>query len=170
SMFVLRGLTIGATRQITGRTQVGALHEVPGYDLAHAVFAGDLVIAGANFPITILWWLGIAALATWVLLRTAFGNWIFGVGGDAGAARNVGVPVKRVKILLFMTTALAACLIAIIQALNLASTDALRGTGNEFITIIAVVVGGTLLTGGYGSAIGSVFGSLIYGMVSVGVI
>src|SRR5207249_974187 len=82
-----------------------------------AIFASDIQIGGVGFSIEILWWLAIAALATWVLLRTTFGNWIFGVGGDVNAARNVGVPVKRVKILLFMTTALAACLIAIIQAL-----------------------------------------------------
>ena len=105
-----------------------------------------------------------------MLLRTTFGNWIFGVGGDVNAARNIGVPVSRVKILLFMTTALAACLVAIIQSLTLASTDALRGVNNEFITIIAVVVGGTLMTGGYGSVIGSLFGALIYGMVRQGVI
>src|SRR6266536_1519438 len=170
SLFILRGLTIGLTSLITGRTQVGGLDAAPGYNSAFAIFASNIQIGGVGFSIEILWWLAIAALATWVLLRTTFGNWIFGVGGDVNAARNVGVPVKRVKILLFMTTALAACLIAIIQALNLASTDALRGTGNEFVTIIAVVVGGTLLTGGYGSAIGSVFGALIYGMVIVGVI
>ena len=170
SLFILRGLTIGLTSAITGRTQVGGLDAAPGYSSAFAIFASNIQIGGVGFSIEILWWLAIAALATWVLLRTTFGNWIFGVGGDVNAARNVGVPVKRVKILLFMMTALAACLIAIIQALHLASTDALRGTGNEFITIIAVVVGGTLLTGGYGSAIGSVFGSLIYGMVSIGVI
>ncbi len=170
SLFILRGLTIGLTSLITGRTQVGGLDAAPGYSSALAIFASNIQIGGANFSIEIIWWLVLAALATWVLLRTKFGNWIFGVGGDVQAARNVGVPVRRVKISLFMMTALAACLIAIIQALGLTSTDALRGTGNEFITIVAVVVGGTLLTGGYGSAIGSVFGALIYGMVNVGVI
>jgi simple sugar transport system permease protein len=170
SLYILRGLTIGLTSLITGRTQVGGLDAASGYSSALAIFASNIQIGGASFSIEIVWWLVIAVLATWLLLRTKFGNWIFGVGGDIQAARNVGVPVKRVKITLFMMTALAACLIAIIQALNLASTDALRGTGNEFITIVSVVVGGTLLTGGYGSAIGSVFGALIYGMVSVGVI
>ncbi len=170
SLFILRGLTIGLTALITGRTQVGGLDAAPGFSSAVAIFASNIQIGGVNFSIEIVWWLVLAALATWMLLRTKFGNWIFGVGGDVQAARNVGVPVRRVKITLFMMTALAACLIAIIQALNLTSTDALRGTGNEFFTIVAVVVGGTLLTGGYGSAIGSVFGALIYGMVNVGVI
>jgi len=170
SMFILRGLTIGLTRLITGRTQIGGLSAAPGYDLAHTIFASSFVIGGASFPISIVWWLVIAALATWVLLRTPFGNWIFGVGGDVQAARNVGVPVGRVKILLFMLTALAACLLAAIQAVAFTGSDVLRGQGNEFLTIIIVVVGGTLLTGGYGSAIGSVFGALIFGMVRQGIV
>lgn len=170
SLFILRGLTIGLASLITGRTQIGGIDAAPGFNSASALFASNIQIAEANFSIEIVWWLVLALLATWMLLRTKFGNWIFAVGGDANASRNVGVPVRRVKISLFMLTALAACLIAIIQTLNLASTDALRGTGNEFIAIVAVVVGGTLLTGGYGSAIGSLFGALIYGMVNVGVI
>jgi simple sugar transport system permease protein len=170
SLFIIRGVTIGVTRAMTGRTQVGGLDLAPGYDSAHAIFASPINIGGASFPIEIVWWLVIAALATWVLLRTSFGNWIFGVGGDVQAARNVGVPVKRVKIMLFMMTALAACLLAAIQAITFTGSDVLRGQDNEFLTIIAVVVGGTLLTGGYGSAIGSVFGALIFGMVRQGIV
>jgi simple sugar transport system permease protein len=170
SMFILRGATIGFTRLLTGRTQVGGLQEVPGYDLPHAIFSSDIQIGGAGFPITIVWWLVIAGVATWVLLRTSFGNWIFGVGGDMQAARNVGVPVDRVKIILFILTALSAWLLSVMQALRFTGSDVLRGQGNEFLTIIAVVVGGTLLTGGYGSAIGSVFGALIFGMVRQGIV
>ncbi len=170
SLFVIRGATIGFTRLLTGRTQIGGLQEVPGYDLAHAIFASDLVIGGAGFAVTIIWWLAIAALATWVLLRTSFGNWIFGAGGDAQAARNVGVPVARVKIILFILTAVSAWLLSVMQALRFTGSDVLRGNGNEFLTIIAVVVGGTLLTGGYGSAIGTVFGALIFGMVRQGIV
>jgi len=170
SLFIIRGATIGTTRLLTGRTQIGGVADVSGYDSAHAIFGSDLTIGGAHFPITIVWWLVIAALATWVLMRTPFGNWIFGVGGDPNAARNIGVPVSRVKIMLFMTTALAACLLAIIQAVKFTGSDVLRGTGQEFEAIIAVVIGGTLLTGGYGSAIGAVFGALIFGMVQQGIV
>jgi simple sugar transport system permease protein len=170
SLFVLRGATIGITRLQTGRTQLGGLEQAPGYDSAKTVFASSISIGGAAFPISIVWWLGIAALATWVLLRTSFGNWIFGVGGAFQASRNVGVPVRMVKIILFMTTALAGCLLAIIQAVQFTGADVLRGQGQEFNTIIAVVIGGTLLTGGYGSAIGAVFGALIFGMVSQGIV
>lgn len=170
SLFIIRGLTIGFTRLLTGRTQVGGLDLVPGFSSANVIFAGNIPIGDTGFPVEILWWLALAALATWVLLGTSFGNWIFGVGGDVQAARNVGVPVNRVKILLFMMTALSACLLAVIQAVTFTGADVLRGSNEEFLTIIAVVVGGTLLTGGYGSAIGSVFGALIFGMVRQGIV
>lgn len=169
TQFILRGTTIGVTRALTGLTQVGGLNQTAGYQLVRAVFDSNITIGDAQFPISIIWWLAITAIATWVLLGTPFGNWIFGVGGDAQAARNVGVPVRRVKILLFIGTALAACLLAVIQAVHSTGADVLRGQNQEFLTIIAVVVGGTLLTGGYGSAIGSAFGALIYGIVGQGI-
>jgi simple sugar transport system permease protein len=170
SLFIIRGLTIAYTRAMTGRTQVGGLDRAPGYGVMDGIFGFDIPIGGANFPISIVWWLGIAALATWVLLRTQIGNWIFGAGGDPNASRNVGVPVDRLKIGLFMTTAFAAWLVAAIQITVVKSADTLRGTQQEFIAIIAVVIGGTLLTGGYGSAIGAVFGALIFGMVRQGIV
>ncbi len=119
---------------------------------------------------SIVWWLVLATLATWVLLRTRYGNWVFGAGGAPDAARSMGVPVKRVKISLFMATAAAACLVAILQAVQFTGADTLRGELQEFRAIIAVVIGGTLLTGGYGSAIGAVFGALIFGMVRQGIV
>jgi simple sugar transport system permease protein len=170
TLYVIRGATIGSTRLLTGRTQIGSLDQAAGFGAAKAAFASTVSIGGAQFAISIVWWLVIAAVATWLLLRTSFGNWIFGSGGSVEAARNVGVPVSRVKILLFMGTAAAAGLVAIIQAVEFTGTDVLRGTGQEFFAIIAVVVGGTLLTGGYGSAIGAVLGALIFGMVRQGIV
>lgn len=167
TLFFVRGLTIGVTRQITGRTQIGALEEAPGFELATLFFGSNPV---GPFRVSILWWIVLAALATWILLRTRFGNWVVGSGGSAAAARSMGVPVKRVKISLFMTTAAAACLVAILQAVRFTGADTLRGELQEFRAIIAVVIGGTLLTGGYGSAIGAVFGALIFGMVRQGIV
>jgi simple sugar transport system permease protein len=112
----------------------------------------------------------LTALATWILLRTRFGNWIFAVGGDETAARNVGVPVHRVKITLFVLTALSAVVFACVQVFEIGSADTLRGTLKEFDAIIAVVIGGTLLTGGYGSAVGAFLGALIYGTVQIGIL
>jgi simple sugar transport system permease protein len=170
SLFIIRGITIGMTRLITGRTQVGGLQKMPGFDGVATLFGYDFQLFGAAFPISILWWIIVAAISTWVLLRTQFGNWIFAVGGNAVAARMVGVPVTRVKILLFMNTALAAWLVAMIEVSSARSADVLRGQQREFYAIIAAVIGGVLLTGGYGTVIGAVLGALIYGMVRQGVV
>jgi simple sugar transport system permease protein len=170
SLFIIRGLTIGGTRLITDRTQLGGLDDLPGYTIMRNIFAIDLPLFGANFSISIFWWLAIGIIASWVLLRTRVGNWIFGSGGHAQAARQVGVPVNRLKIALFMTTASAAWLLATIQVITVKSMDTLRGEQLEFQAIIAAVVGGNLLTGGYGSAMGAMLGALIIGMVRQGVV
>lgn len=170
TLFIFRGLTIAVTRSRTNRTQLSGLDEVPGYTLAQSIFAKEFTLFGASFDIAILWWIGLATLATWVLLRTRQGNWIFGTGGAVDAARNTGVPVNRVKLALFITTALSACLVAIIQVVQFTNADTLRGTGKEFEAIIAAVVGGCLLTGGYGSAVGAALGALIFAMVQQGIV
>lgn len=165
SLFILRGLTIGVTRLITGRTQVSGLGDAAEADPLARLFIGDLF----GIPVSVYWWVVIAAAATWLLLKTRFGNWIFGVGGDPEAARNTGVPVGRVRVLLFIGTALAGTLFAALQVLDFGSADVTRGGGKEFEAIIAAVIGGCLLTGGYGSAVGAVFGALIFGMVQQGI-
>lgn len=170
TLFVIRGMTIGTTRLVTGRTQIGGLHEMPGYALVRPLFASDLHVAGVGFSVSILWWLAVAILGHHVLARTRFGNWIFGVGGAADAARMSGVPVRRVKIVLFMTTAAAAWLVAMLQAVAFTGADVLRGEQREFFAIIAAVIGGTLLSGGYGSVVGTVLGALIFGMVRQGIV
>ena len=105
----------------------------------------------------------------WVLFRTPYGNWIFAAGGDANAARNVGVPVAQVKISLFMLTAASAALLAALQVLNTGSADVLRGEQKELEAVAAAVIGGNLLTGGYGSVLGAAVGALILGMVQQGI-
>jgi simple sugar transport system permease protein len=189
ALFVLRGLTIGFTRLITGRTQVSGLKELSAGDWLAPLFDGTVgrplfqwmantgTIAAKpdgtplvdGIPMSIIWWLVIGIVATWVLLRTRFGSWIFGSGGDMNAARNIGVPVARVKIALFIFTACAATLVAAIQVLDAGSADTSRGLLKEFEAIIAAVIGGCLLTGGYGSAIGAMLGSLIFGTVQSGI-
>ena len=167
TLFIVRGLTIAVPRLVTNRTQLGGLDAVSGYEPARILFASA---PAGGVSIAVAWWLLAAALASWVLLRSPWGNWIFGVGGNADAARRMGVPVDRTRISLFVTTALAACLVGIIQVVRFTGADALRGEQQEFRAIIAVVIGGTLLTGGYGSAIGAVFGALIFGMVQQGIV
>jgi simple sugar transport system permease protein len=167
TFFILQGVNLGVTKAITNQVSVSGLDLAAGYESADKVFGGSF--SSHDFRITVLWWIAITILATWVLTRTRVGNWIFGVGGDANAARNVGVPVSRVKIGLFMTTSFVCALTGIMIALRLASTQAGQGVGEEFQYIIAAVVGGCVLTGGYGSAIGASLGATIIGMAFIGI-
>jgi simple sugar transport system permease protein len=168
TFFILQGVNLGVTKEITGTVRVAGLSEAPGFESAKDIFGGTFW-APHDFRVSVLWWIAITAIASWLLLRTRVGNWIFGVGGDAVAARNVGVPVPRVKIALFMTTALCSALVGIIIALRLGSMQAGQGIGDEFTYIIAAVVGGCLLTGGFGSAVGASLGALIIGMAFIGI-
>ncbi|MGH2969311.1 MAG: ABC transporter permease [Solirubrobacteraceae bacterium] len=168
TFFILQGVNLGFTKEITGTVRVAGLSDVGGANSAEHLFSSTFW-APHNFRISVIWWLAITLLATWVLARTRFGNWIFAVGGDANAARNVGVPVQKVKILLFMTVSTAAALVGIMIALRLGSIQAGQGIGEEFTYIIAAVVGGCLLTGGYGSAVGASIGALIVGMAFIGI-
>ncbi len=170
TLFILRGLAIAIPRGRTNRTQLGGLDDVPGFDIIDKLFGTKIQIAGGNFDIAILWMFGLGALASWFLSRTRVGNWVFGVGGDTNAARNVGVPVDKLRIGLFMLTAFAGFLVALIFAVQFNGSDSLRGTQLEFRAIIAVVVGGTLLTGGYGSVIGAMLGAVIFSMVQQGIV
>ncbi|MCY7419073.1 MAG: ABC transporter permease [Chloroflexi bacterium] len=170
SMLVLRGVTIAMTREITDQTIVrlppGAVDNP-----ALRLFSSPLfTIDRGVFRVELLWWLAVVVVGSWVLLRTRFGNWIFAVGGSAQAARYVGVPVSRVKIILFMTTAAAAALYSCIVVPQVGSANVNDGTGKEFQAIITAVVGGTLLTGGYGSVIGSAFGAFILGATALGIL
>ena len=168
TFFILQGVNLGVTKAITDQVSVSNIDSAAGYDSAKKVFGGTWW-SPHDFQITVLWWIVITVLGTWVLTRTRVGNWIFGVGGDQNAARNVGVPVKRVKIGLFMTTSFVCALTGIMIALRLASTQAGQGVGDEFQFIIAAVVGGCVLTGGFGSAIGASLGALIIGMAFIGI-
>jgi simple sugar transport system permease protein len=168
TFFILQGVNLGVTKAITNQVLVSGIDTAPGYDSANKIFGGSFW-SPHDFRITVIWWVVITAIATWVLARTRVGNWIFGVGGDANAARNVGVPVRHVKIGLFMTTSFVCALTGIMIALRLASTQAGQGVGDEFQFIIAAVVGGCLLTGGFGSAIGASVGATIIGMAFIGI-
>nr|WP_221474344.1 ABC transporter permease [Planomonospora venezuelensis] len=170
TFLMLQGINLGVTKALTGTVQVGGLRRAEGYEQARAALAGTVSLGGADFRVAILWWLGVTALATWVLMRTRAGNWIFAVGGDERAARAVGVPAGRTKIALFMTTAGAAWLVGSILALRFTSVQANAGLGQEFVYIIAAVIGGCLLTGGYGSAVGASIGAVIFGMADKGIV
>ncbi|MBX2854693.1 MAG: ABC transporter permease [Rhodobacteraceae bacterium] len=188
-LFILQGASLVGLKWFSGgSTQLRGVRGAAENDPLTPLFSGDafpglfawladqgLVETFRNgapkvpgVPVEILWFIGLALAATYVLLRTPAGNWIFASGGDPRAAANSGVPVRKVKVALFMLTACCAALLAIITVLDAGSTDARRGFQKEFEAIIAAVIGGCLLTGGYGSAIGAFFGAIIFGMVVIG--
>ncbi|MFI6503002.1 ABC transporter permease [Nonomuraea typhae] len=170
TFLMLQGINLGVTKLITGTVQVSGLRSASGFESARVIFAGTVQVGQVHFRVAILWWLALSAVATWVLVRSRPGNWIFAVGGNEQAARAAGVPAARTKIALFMTTAFAAWLVGSIMALRYTSVQANSGIGQEFIYIIAAVIGGCLLTGGYGSAIGASIGAVIFGMADKGIV
>jgi simple sugar transport system permease protein len=189
-LFILRGLTLAFSIIVSDRTIVSGIGDLAAQDpVAGLLFSGtfgdswfawmahhgwirsldDGTPLVRGIPKVLPWWAGLAAACSFLLTRTRFGNWIFAVGGDANAAKNVGVPVRRVKVSLFMLTALCAWLFAMLQICDVGSAAADRGLQKEFEAVIAAVIGGSLLTGGYGSVTGACFGALTFGVVQIGI-
>lgn len=191
-LYILRGLTIFAAIAATNKTIIGGIRDKAEGDWLAALFGGTILkdffvwladlgligkfVAGSRagqpivdgVPMLIVWALILIVFAHLLLTRTQFGNWIYASGGDAQAARYTGVPVDRVKILMFMFTAFCATVFATCQVMEFGSAAADRGLLKEFEAIISVVIGGALLTGGYGSVIGAALGALIFGVVQQG--
>jgi simple sugar transport system permease protein len=161
SNFGVSGAALGLSRLFTNTTSTSMTSD-PLADMLFAARWGQ-----AN--VSILWWAGLTVLAAWVLVRTPFGNWIYATGGNLTAARGAGVPTARVKVILFVTTALAASFVGIVQTIEFHSGNASNGQGYVFQAPIVAVIGGVLLTGGYGSALGIAVGAAIYGVISVGI-
>jgi simple sugar transport system permease protein len=169
TFFVLQGVDLAVTKLITGQVVIQGMAQVPFYDSIQPVFGSSLTIGSANFYVSVLWWLAVAGLGIWVLNHTRVGNWIYAVGGAPQAARQVGVPVRATKVGLFMTTATAGWLVGMISLFRTSTVQANTGVGQEFIFMICAVVGGCLLTGGFGSVGGAALGALIYGMTFQGI-
>jgi len=169
TFFVLRGLNAGLTIKLTGGVSIANIDAASGFESARKVTA-SVIWPEYGLSVSVLWWFGITAVGAWLLARTRFGNWVFGAGGEKVAARNVGVPVARTKIALFMMTSFVAALWGVMTAISLRGMQSNEGVGREFEFIIAAVVGGCLLTGGYGSVIGTAFGAAIIGMAQIGII
>jgi simple sugar transport system permease protein len=170
TFFILQGLNLGVTKLVTGAVASPDISQLDGFLSAKAVFASNINLGFMTLNITVLWWILFVAVATWLLLRTRVGNWIFASGGNEASARAVGVPVRKVKIGLFMGVGFLAWFLGMHLLFNFSTVQAGIGVGNEFIYIIAAVVGGALLTGGYGSAVGSALGALIFGMTTQGIV
>ena len=120
--------------------------------------------------ISFLWFLGLVVVLILFLQRTRIGNWIFAIGGNESAARQMGAPVNLTKIYLFGASAGLAGLAGIVQLARFGSGDPLRGERVELLAIAAAVIGGTRMAGGYGSILGVALGVFIISMVRVGLV
>jgi len=169
TFFVLQGVNLAVTRIITGGVSSNNITDMDGWASAQAVFASSFDLGPVTIKIPVLYWIVLTAVLSWLLLRTRVGNWIFAVGGDSAAARAVGVPVVATKVGLFMGVGFGAWLLGMHMLFEYNNVQSGQGVGNEFIYIIAAVIGGCLLTGGYGSIVGAAIGALIYGMTQLGI-
>lgn len=170
SFFMLAGINLAVTKLVAGQVATQSVSDMDGFDSARTIFASSFTVFGVGIRVTVLWWLVFTAVATWVLFKTKIGNWIFAVGGDADSARAVGVPVTKVKIGLFMFVAFCAWFVGMHLLFSFNTVQSGQGIGNEFFYIIAAVIGGCLLTGGYGTAIGAAIGAFIFGMTNQGIV
>ena len=170
TFLMLTGLNLGLTRLIGGGVSSPSISTMDGFASAQAVFSSSVNIGGVEVKNTVFIWIVLVAVASWVLLRTKVGNWIFAVGGDENAARAVGVPVKATKIGLFMAVGFCGWVLGMHNLFAFDAVQSGEGVGNEFLYIIAAVIGGCLLTGGYGSAVGGAVGAFIFGMANKGIV
>lgn len=164
TMFMLWGLNYAVTTNLTNQVTVGGLSSYSGYDSAKAIFGSS----SGGFQISLVWWIALTVVGYLILNRSQVGNWIMAVGGNPVGALAVGVPVAKVRIGLFMGTAVASWLVGQLTVVRYASATVTAGIGFEFYFIIVAVLGGCLLTGGAGSIIGASIGALIFGMVQQG--
>ncbi len=171
TFLVLQGVSQAGAQAVAGRARVGGLDDAPGWRTAAAVFDSTVQVGDGRFRVSLLWWLLVTVLATWALWRTRFGNGVFASGGARTAARQLGVPVRRTTITLFCLTASAGWLIGSLWLTRLGGVQVGApglGTGVDFIVV--AVIGGCLLTGGYGSAIGASAGALLYAVSREGIV
>ncbi len=125
---------------------------------------------GLRIYMSLIWFILLALAFHYVLTATRFGNWIQATGGNAGAARNRGVKIGRVKVILFIVSAVMAALAGVISSIRVSAANPNSGTGYELEVIAMVVIGGTVLTGGRGTIIGTVLGVLILRLMRNGIV
>jgi simple sugar transport system permease protein len=162
TLFAVAGLTLGLTVILTGTTSVAIIAP------PEAKFLLGHFIGGA-FQVTIFWWVTAALIFGFVLHFSRYGNWILAMGGDRVSARNAGIPTERMTIILFMCSGVSATFVGLSQAILYNSAQVSAGQSYIFNAIISVVVGGVLLTGGYGSVFGIVLGTLTFAIVNQGI-
>jgi simple sugar transport system permease protein len=170
TFLVLQGTSQAGAAALAGSARVTGLRDAPGWASADAVFGSTVQFGDGRFRVSLLWWLAVTALAGWALWRTRFGNAVFASGGARRAARQLGVPVRRSTLVLFCLTSAAGWLIGTLGLIRLGSVQVgAPGLGSAVDFIVVAVIGGCLLTGGYGSAVGPAIGALLYAVARQGI-
>ncbi|NLM40477.1 MAG: ABC transporter permease [Firmicutes bacterium] len=123
-----------------------------------------------NLPVPALWFLGITALAAFLLHKTSFGFKVYATGGNEEAARLSGINTGRVRIITFILVGMSAALAGIIQMAYLRGVTPTAGQGMELTAIASSVIGGTSMFGGVGTIAGSFIGTLFMGVVRNGLV
>ncbi|MDW9371445.1 ABC transporter permease (plasmid) [Sinorhizobium meliloti] len=162
TLVAVQGLVLAGSVILTGVASVPL--EAPAW--AKMIF-GQLILG--KFQVIILWWFALTVVFGFVLHATRYGNWIFAMGGDEVSARNAGIPTKRLKIALFVLSSTAASFVGMCGAVLFNSAQVSGGMNYIFNTIVSIVVGGVLLTGGFGSVAGIFLGALTFAVVSQGI-
>lgn len=162
TLFAVAGFVLGLSVLLTGTTSVAL--KAP--ELAKFFF-GQFV--GNTFQVIIFWWLALTAIYVFFIHLSPFGNWIFAMGGDRISARNAGIPTTKLTVALFVLSSTSAAFVGMCQAILFNSAQVSAGMSFIFNSIISVVVGGVLLTGGFGSIIGIFFGTITFAVVNQGI-
>lgn len=163
-LLVVRGTALFVTNGFPQRTWSA------GGDWLAQALAGEFFIGTFRVYSSLFWFAGAALALGYVLTQTKIGNWIQAAGGNAGAARARGVDVARTKVGLFVLSATMAALAGIISSIRTSAANPNSGTGYELEVIAMVVIGGTALTGGRGTIIGTVLGVLILRVMRNGIV
>lgn len=162
TMFGVMGLTLGFTVLIAGSTGVFLTP-----DPITKSLLGQFI--GGMFQVTMFWWAGFIAVFFYILHVSPYGNWIFALGGDRVSAHNAGVPTQRLTVQLYMLSGFASAFVGVSQVMTFSSAQVAAGHSFIFNSIMCVVIGGVLLTGGAGSVVGIVFGTLTFAIVNQGI-
>ncbi|GAA4936638.1 ABC transporter permease [Actinoplanes utahensis] len=170
TFFILQGANLGVTKLVTGAVASPDVSAIDGFHSLGLIFSSSFEVGPVTVWGTVLWWILFVLISGWILQRTRGGNWIHAVGGAADSARAAGVPVVRTKIGLFLAVSFLAWFVGMHNLYRFNTLQAGGGVGNEFLYIIAAVVGGTLLTGGFGNATGIAIGAFLFGMTSLGIV
>lgn len=134
------------------------------------VLVGDFFVGPFRIYMSLFWFILAAVILGYLLTQTKFGNWIQASGGNANAARARGVNVNRTKVILFVLSAVLAAFAGIISSIRTSAANPNSGTGYELEVIAMVVIGGTALTGGRGTIIGTVLGVFILRIMRNGIV